>query len=70
MKLKYKGLDGIAALRQKRIDEKKKAIKKNWQEKTGVVSQICRERNDKGNRRERRRNAKLFIKNPLDMKYV
>ena len=33
----------------------------------GIVSQLCTEQKSSGNRRDRRRQAKLFIKNPLGL---
>ena len=71
MKYDYKGLLGIPALRKKRQDEK--ALKKQckpWKQRQGIVSQLCEEQGNSGNRQDRRRQAKLFIKNPLGLGHV
>lgn len=71
MKIEYNGFSGIAALIIKRNFEKGKSPgRKPWNERVGVLSQLCREQKNTGNRRERRRQAKLFIKNPLGLGHV
>lgn len=71
MKYKYKGLIGIAALKKKRQDEKKVGkTYKPWKQRRGIISQLCEERGNSGNRGERRFQTKLFIKNPLGLGHV
>lgn len=68
MKYVYNGLLGIAALKKKRADEKALNKKrKPWHQRRGIVSQFCQEQGASGNRQDRRRQAKLFIKNPLGL---
>ncbi len=68
MKYKYKDMEGIAALKAKRNDEKKNATnKKSWSERRGIISKLSQERKDNGNRKNRRMSAKRFIKNPLGL---
>jgi hypothetical protein len=67
MKYKYKGKEGIAALRLKRIDEKRLAeLKKTHQQKRGIVSRLVGEMRLPGKtRRDQRMQAKVFLKDPL-----
>ena len=67
MKFKYKGKEGIEALRLKRIYEKMSAGKrKPYQEKRGVVSRLIEDMKFPGKtRRDKRMQAKVFLKDPI-----
>lgn len=65
MKYRYKGKEGIEALRLKRIDEKQ-AQKPKRIFKFGIISRLVEEMKLPGkSRKEKREQAKVFLKDPL-----
>jgi hypothetical protein len=60
MKVKYKGLEGIAALKLKVADQKKKALPAVFQRKE--LSSICEFMGLSGNRRSRREETRRIMK--------
>lgn len=45
---------------------KEKPKRKSWKQRRGLVSQVIEEQKFSGNRRSRRNDAKVFIKDPLN----
>jgi hypothetical protein len=66
MKIKYNGLEGIAALKAKREDEKMISKPKAWAEKVGIITRISKEMGFTGTRAARRMEARIFKKDPLN----
>ena len=67
MKIKYKGLEGIAALKRKRKDEIEEAKPRpEWEQRRGIVTRMVADLVLKGNRKSKRMKAKVFIKDPLN----